>query len=67
MLPLSHSPHQVVDMGELGPVRCGRCRAYMNPYVRFTASGRTWTCNFCSYTNSTHDAYFNYLGPDGRR
>eukprot|EP00798_Chlamydomonas_sp_ICE-L_P028230 gene28230-31331_t len=29
----------VVDLGEMGPVRCGRCRAYVNPYMRFSSSG----------------------------
>ncbi|GAX84456.1 hypothetical protein CEUSTIGMA_g11876.t1 [Chlamydomonas eustigma] len=58
---------QVVDLGELGPVRCGRCKAYMNPYMRFMASGRSFTCNFCGHSNSTPDAYFCHLGHDGRR
>ncbi|KAF5841675.1 Sec23/Sec24 trunk domain-containing protein [Dunaliella salina] len=60
-------PIQVVDLGELGPVRCTRCKAYMNPYMRFMSSGKTFTCNFCSHTNQTPDAYFCHLGPDGLR
>ena len=23
----------MVDLGQLGPVRCNRCKAYMNPYM----------------------------------
>ena len=60
-------PLQVVDMGELGPVRCARCKAYMNPFMRFMASGRCFTCNFCGHSNTTPEAYFCHLGHDGRR
>lgn len=60
-------PVQVVDLGELGPVRCGRCKAYMNPFMRFMSSGRTFVCNFCGHSNSCPDAYFCHLGADGRR
>jgi len=60
-------PLQVVDLGELGPVRCARCKAYMNPFMRFMSSGRTFVCNFCGCSNQTPDAYFCHLGPDGRR
>lgn len=57
---------QVVDLGELGPVRCGRCKAYMNPYMRWTDGGKTYVCNFCGQANPCPDVYFNYLGPDNR-
>lgn len=57
---------QVVDLGELGPVRCGRCKAYMNPYMRWTDGGKTFVCNFCGQGNPCPDVYFNYLGPDNR-
>ncbi|KAG1679938.1 hypothetical protein FOA52_007002 [Chlamydomonas sp. UWO 241] len=59
----------VVDMGELvcGPVRCTRCKAYMNPYMRFMSSGKTFVCNFCGTSNATPDHYFCHLGPDGQR
>ncbi|KXZ55308.1 hypothetical protein GPECTOR_3g442 [Gonium pectorale] len=60
-------PAQTVDASEAGPVRCGRCKAYMNPWMRFTGSGRTFTCNFCGLSNNTPDHYFSHLGPDGRR
>lgn len=60
-------PVAVVDLGELGPVRCGRCKAYMNPYMRWTDGGKTFVCNFCGQANPCPDVYFNYLGPDNRR
>jgi len=58
---------QVVDFGDMGPVRCSRCKAYMNPFMRFMSSGRTFVCNFCGHSNQTPEAYFCHLGPDGRR
>ena len=38
---------QTVDMGPGGPVRCGQCGAYINPYMQFSNDGRTFTCNLC--------------------
>lgn len=63
---LSGPAVQVVDLGELGPVRCGRCKAYMNPYMRWTDGGKTFVCNFCNQANACPDVYFNYTGPDNR-
>lgn len=57
---------QVVDLGEMGPVRCARCKAYMNAYMRWTDGGKTFVCNFCGHSNTCPDAYFCYLGPDNR-
>jgi protein transport protein SEC24 len=57
---------QVVDLGELGPIRCGRCKAYMNAYMRWADGGKSFVCNFCGASNPCPDLYFNYLGPDGR-
>ncbi|KAL0415590.1 UNVERIFIED_CONTAM: protein transport protein Sec24-like CEF [Sesamum latifolium] len=49
----SEEPIQVVDFGESGPVRCSRCKGYINPFMKFIDQGRRFICNFC--------------GPDGRR
>ena len=38
----------VIDLGEIGPVRCNRCKAYMNPYMLFIDGGRRFQCCFCS-------------------
>ncbi len=54
-------------MGEMGPLRCCRCKAYINPYMRFMSSGKSFTCNFCGVSNPTPDAYFCHLGPEGLR
>lgn len=60
-------PIQVVDMGESGPVRCARCKAYMNPFMLWSSNGKSFTCNFCNHNNPCPDSYFCYIGPDGRR
>ncbi|PHT46959.1 hypothetical protein CQW23_16117 [Capsicum baccatum] len=36
----SEQPLQVVDFGENGPVRCSRCKGYINPFVKFIDQGR---------------------------
>ena len=59
-------PIHVVDNGAVGPVRCGRCKAYMNPFARFLDHSR-FRCNFCSHVTETPRDYACNLGADGRR
>lgn len=63
----SEEPIQVVDFGESGPVRCSRCKGYINPFMKFIDQGRHFKCNFCGHTNDTPRDYQCNLGPDGRR
>lgn len=42
---------QLVDFGSAGVVRCGRCRAYIHPFVRFQNGGRQWRCSMCGKAN----------------
>ncbi|XP_075480744.1 protein transport protein SEC24 C-like isoform X2 [Primulina tabacum] len=58
---------QVVDFGENGPVRCSRCKGYVNPFMKFIDQGRRFICNFCGFTDETPRDYHCNLGPDGRR
>ncbi|GMY39298.1 protein transport protein Sec24-like At4g32640 [Fagus crenata] len=71
---------QVVDFGDIGPVRCPRCKAYINPFMKFIDQGRRFICNFCGqwwfytwaislagFTDETPRDYHCNLGPDGRR
>ncbi|KAH9301917.1 hypothetical protein KI387_013500 [Taxus chinensis] len=58
---------QVVDFGENGPVRCSRCKGYINPFMRFIDQGRRFICNLCGFSNETPREYHCNLGPDGRR
>eukprot|EP01080_Neovahlkampfia_damariscottae_P001291 gene1291-11375_t len=40
-----------------GPLRCNRCRAYVNPFVTFAMQGRSYTCNFCGFGNEIPEWY----------
>jgi protein transport protein SEC24 len=57
----------VVTPGEGGPVRCARCKAYMNPFVRWRDGGNAWACSLCGGVNDTARDYFCPTAPDGRR
>ncbi|KAL0425234.1 UNVERIFIED_CONTAM: protein transport protein Sec24-like [Sesamum radiatum] len=57
----------VVDFGESGPVRCSRCKGYINPFMKFIDQGRRFICNLCGFTDETPRDYHCNLGPDGRR
>lgn len=61
------SQRQVVDFGESGPVRCGSCKAYMNPHMRWIDNGNKFVCCFCNQSTPTPPDYYCHLGPDGRR
>ncbi|VDN53025.1 unnamed protein product [Dracunculus medinensis] len=37
----------VIDCGEIGPIRCHRCKAYMCPFMEFQDGGRRFRCSFC--------------------
>ncbi len=58
---------QVVDFGEPGPVRCARCKAYINPFMKWLDGGRKMQCNFCGSVCDTPPDYVCHLGPDGQR
>lgn len=36
---------------EEGPVRCNRCRAYINCFAMFDHSGQKYTCALCGFQN----------------
>ncbi|XP_004298636.1 PREDICTED: protein transport protein Sec24-like At4g32640 isoform X1 [Fragaria vesca subsp. vesca] len=63
----SEEPIQVVDLGETGPLRCSRCKGYINPFMKFIDQGRQFICNLCGFTDETPRDYHCNLGPDGRR
>ncbi|RKP40087.1 hypothetical protein BJ085DRAFT_13704 [Dimargaris cristalligena] len=60
-------PIPVVNFGEKGPIRCGRCRAYVNPYFIFIDGGRKYICNLCRFENEVPAEYFYNLDMNGRR
>lgn len=40
----------IVDFGEMGPVRCIRCKGYMSPNMQFIDAGRRFQCLLCKAT-----------------
>eukprot|EP01065_Artemidia_motanka_P042681 TRINITY_DN576_c0_g1_i1.p1 TRINITY_DN576_c0_g1~~TRINITY_DN576_c0_g1_i1.p1 ORF type:complete len:995 (+),score=278.67 TRINITY_DN576_c0_g1_i1:413-2986(+) len=50
-----------------GPVRCRRCRAFVNAGCTFLDGGRKWGCNLCGFPNAVPAEYFANLTPDGVR
>lgn len=63
----SEEPIQVVDFGESGPVRCSRCKGYINPFMKFIEQGRRFICNLCGFIDETPRDYYCNTAPDGRR
>jgi protein transport protein SEC24 len=53
------APVSMVDFGESGPVRCTRCKGYINVYVTWQGDGNTWACNFCGKVNETPADYYS--------
>lgn len=59
-------PLQCVDFGEEGPIRCGRCRGYINSWAKWSVAdgGRTWSCNLCGMNNEAPGWYQCSSGVD---
>ncbi|KAK6645175.1 hypothetical protein RUM43_001451 [Polyplax serrata] len=60
-------PLPIVNMGELGPVRCIRCKAYMSPFMQFIDGGKRFHCVFCKATTEVPGEYFQHLDHTGQR
>ncbi|XP_053957930.1 protein transport protein Sec24C [Anastrepha ludens] len=57
----------VVNFGELGPIRCNRCKAYMSPNMQFVDAGRRFQCLMCKVTTEVPTEYFQHLDHTGQR
>ena len=66
-LQAGERPIPVLDFGELGPPRCSRCRAYINPFMTFRSGGNKLVCNMCTYPNDVIPEYFAPTDPSGVR
>lgn len=69
LAPLSagETPIPVLDFGEIGPPRCRRCRAYINPFMTFRSGGNKLVCNMCTFPNDVSPEYFAPTDPTGTR
>ena len=56
-----------VDFGEDGPLRCSRCKGYLNPFVKFTEYERKWQCNLCHVENEVPRGYQTYHSSNSSR
>lgn len=68
--PFSSTPQgeiPLVDFGVSGPLRCNRCRAYINSHVQFIKGGRYFVCNMCSMANDVPEEYYANLDMSGKR
>lgn len=54
-------------MGADGPLRCSKCKAYVNPFMQFHSYGKAFTCNFCGTVTQVPPEYQENIAPDGRR
>lgn len=56
-----------VDDEDVGPIRCNRCRTYMNPSMQHSHNNK-FTCNICHFTNNTVPAdYSSMITPGTNR
>ncbi|CAF3809866.1 unnamed protein product [Rotaria magnacalcarata] len=57
----------VTNFGEIGPIRCHRCKAYMCSFMQFIDGGKRFICCFCEAATDVPPEYFNHLDHSGRR
>lgn len=60
-------PIPLLDFGDVGPPRCTRCRAYINPFMTFRSGGNKFVCNMCNFPNDVPSEYFSPTDPSGVR
>ncbi|CAF0886553.1 unnamed protein product [Rotaria sordida] len=57
----------ITNFGEIGPVRCHRCKAYICSFMKFIDGGKRFICCFCEAATDVATEYFNHLDHSGRR
>ncbi|ETV90824.1 hypothetical protein, variant 1 [Aphanomyces invadans] len=57
----------LVDFGATGPLRCTRCKAYVNCFTKFIQGGRMFACNICTMQNETPRDYYCAVDQLGKR
>lgn len=57
----------VVNYGEEGPIRCSRCKGYINPNWIYTQNGSVGVCNLCKMSNQISKEYYSPLDENNLR
>ncbi|SCW01234.1 LAFE_0D08086g1_1 [Lachancea fermentati] len=64
------TPNAIVDLIDTsttnGPLRCRRCKAYVNPAFSFTFDSNA-VCNFCQISTPLDENHYAPLNPNGLR
>lgn len=60
-------PIPLIDYGEMGPPRCRKCRAYINPFMSFIQGGSKFVCNLCLFPSDVGAEWFSPLNGIGKR
>jgi len=60
-------PVSLIDFGESGPLRCPRCKAYVNPHFTWVNQGKESNCNFCGHRFEVPSEYYCPVDDKGRR
>eukprot|EP00928_Gymnodinium_smaydae_P018778 TRINITY_DN1715_c0_g3_i1.p1 TRINITY_DN1715_c0_g3~~TRINITY_DN1715_c0_g3_i1.p1 ORF type:complete len:1000 (-),score=177.85 TRINITY_DN1715_c0_g3_i1:161-3085(-) len=54
----------LIDRGEAGPLRCSRCRAYVNPFFSWRDGTRDAVCNLCGQRMPIDDEWIQLAAED---
>lgn len=64
---VEQAPVPVIDCGVKGPLRCTRCRSYVNPFCKFIENGAKFQCNMCKFSNTVPSDFYASVDEYGQR
>lgn len=69
-LALTHPEDSAIPLVPLTseePTRCTRCKGYLNPWCKYTQSGKKFVCNLCDFENTVPEQEYCPSDMNGRR
>ena len=60
-----HYPFEIPCVTDLDPIRCTKCRCFVNPYWEWKANGEIAKCNICSTNIKIDDKHYVPQGESG--
>jgi hypothetical protein len=69
-LALTHPEDTAIPLVPLTseePIRCTRCKGYLNPWCKYTQSGKKFVCNLCEFENTVPEHEYCPSDMNGRR